>query len=41
MTHNGKHYRAGFFPNAEEANKAAVDLRNKLFTHNDRDRQNA
>ena len=38
VKHNGRQYYAGFFPTAELANEAAVELRNRLFTHNDLDR---
>lgn len=40
VKHNGKKYRGGTFLTPTEANDAAVALRNKLFTHNDRDRAN-
>jgi hypothetical protein len=36
--HNGKHYSAGHHPTVEEAERAVVALRNRLFTHNDVDR---
>lgn len=36
--HNRKPNHAGYFDTAEAANEAAIALRNKLFTHNDRDR---
>lgn len=38
VMHNGVEHRAGTFDTPEEANEAAIALRNKLFTHNDRDR---
>jgi hypothetical protein len=36
--HEGKYHRAGMFDSIEDANKAAIELRNQLFTHNDLDR---
>ena len=39
VTHNGKRYFGGSFTTAEPANKAAIELRNKLHTHNDLDRK--
>ena len=38
-THNGRPYSAGYFDNEEEANKAAIALRNELFTYNSLDRR--
>jgi hypothetical protein len=38
VTHKGKRYSGGSFSNADEANAAAIALRNRLFTHNDLDR---
>jgi len=38
VTHHKKRYSGGYFSNAEEANAAAIALRNELFTHNDLDR---
>lgn len=38
VEHNGKRYDLYSFVTAEEANEAAVALRNQLYTHNDRDR---
>lgn len=38
VEHNGKRYNLHSFVTAEDANEAAVALRNQLFTHNDRDR---
>lgn len=35
---DGKKYHGGFFDCKEEANLAAIALRNKLFTHNEEDR---
>jgi hypothetical protein len=37
--HNGKVYSNGYFDDPAEANLAAIELRNRLFTHNDADRQ--
>lgn len=34
----GKKYCGGFFTNLDDAEQAAVALRNKLFTHNHADR---
>lgn len=36
--HNGKGYYGGVFDTVEDANRAAIELRNTLFTHNDHDR---
>ena len=36
--HHGKQYHGGSFLTKEEANVAAIALRNKLYTHNDADR---
>lgn len=38
VKHNYREYFGGDFKDLEEANAAAIALRNKLFTHNDRDR---
>ena len=38
-THNGKSYTAGTFATIAEAEAAVIALRNRLFTHNDADRQ--
>lgn len=38
VRHNRKAYYAGGFSTAEEANTAAINLRNELFTHNSVDR---
>lgn len=35
---NGKRYKAGYFQDVHEAGAAALEMRNKLFTHNDKDR---
>lgn len=35
VQHNNQRYRGGHFKNIEDANRAAIALRNKLFTHND------
>lgn len=37
-SHNGKTVHGGMFSSIEEAERAAIKLRNELFTHNDRDR---
>jgi hypothetical protein len=40
VTVNGVHYTAGrLFVDVEEADRAAIALRNRLFTHNDVDRR--
>ena len=39
VKHNGKAYYGGKFDTAEEANVAAIALRNELFTNNDADRR--
>lgn len=39
VQHNGKSHSGGLFDTIEAAEEAAVALRNKLFTHNDLDRQ--
>ncbi|GAB3042152.1 hypothetical protein GCM10027079_02690 [Sediminivirga luteola] len=36
--HHGHQYHGGYFDSPEAANEAAIALRNRLFTHNDRDR---
>lgn len=38
VKHEGREYRQGWFDTPEEANKVAIELRNQLFTHNNRDR---
>ena len=38
VNHNGKVYVLGDFATPELANEAAVEKRNELYTHNDRDR---
>jgi hypothetical protein len=38
VTHEYREYTAGTFPTIEEAEAAAITLRNKLHTHNDADR---
>lgn len=38
VCHNGRSYWGGYHDTLEEAEAAAVALRNKLFTHNDADR---
>lgn len=37
VQHNGKQYNGGLFDDIEEANRAAIALRNRLHTHNDED----
>lgn len=37
-THNGRKHFGGRFLDLEDARRAAADLRNSLFTHNDEDR---
>lgn len=41
VKHNQKKYYGGRFDDPEEANVAAIELRNELFTHNDIDRMAA
>lgn len=41
VMHHGKKYRIGVHASVAEAEAAVVELRNKLFTHNDLDRQAA
>jgi hypothetical protein len=41
VMHNGQYYYGGGFTNIQDANEAAVNLRNRLFTHNDLDRRAA
>lgn len=36
--HNRKNYQAGPFVSIEEAERAAIELRNSMFTHNNLDR---
>jgi hypothetical protein len=38
VTHNGRRYAGGLHSDIEEANAAAIALRNLLHTHNDLDR---
>lgn len=40
-THDQKDYHGGIFEDVIEAERAAIALRNKLFTHNDLDRRRA
>jgi hypothetical protein len=39
VQHNGKKHSGGYFKDLGEAERAAIALRNQLFTHNDTDRQ--
>lgn len=39
VIHYGREYNAGTFDTVEEADAAAIALRNELYTHNDSDRQ--
>lgn len=41
VKHNYREYVGGYFDTVEEAEVAAIELRNKLFTHNDADRKAA
>lgn len=41
VKHNYREYNGGYFDTVEEAEAAAIELRNKLFTHNNADRQAA
>ncbi|GAB3042143.1 hypothetical protein [Sediminivirga luteola] len=41
LKHNYREYVAGYFDTVAEPEQAIIDLRNKLFTHNDEDRQEA
>jgi hypothetical protein len=38
VTNNGRRYAGGLYANVEDANAAAVALRNRLHTHNELDR---
>ena len=38
VTHNGRRYAGGLHSSIEDANAAAITLRNQLHTHNDLDR---
>lgn len=38
VKHNYREYVGGYFDTLEEAERAAIELRNKLFTHNNVDR---
>jgi hypothetical protein len=38
VTHQGKNHHGGYFRDLGEAEAAAIELRNRLFTHNDADR---
>lgn len=37
--HNGTYYLAGYFQDVHDAGKAVLDLRLKLYTHNEQDKQ--
>ena len=39
--HNGKLYYGGCYANIKDAEAAAINKRNELFTHNDKDRESA
>jgi len=39
MLHGGERHFGGYFTDVHEAGRAARELRNRLFTHNDIDRQ--
>jgi len=39
VTHHGRQHSAGYYSTVAEAEAAVVELRNRLFTHNDADRQ--
>jgi hypothetical protein len=39
VVHNRQRYNGGRFSNLADAERAAVELRNRLFTHNDTDRR--
>ncbi|MBF6671585.1 HNH endonuclease [Glutamicibacter sp. FBE19] len=41
VKHNYVEYNGGYYDSLEEAETAAIELRNKLFTHNDADRKAA
>lgn len=41
VSHQGKFHYGGMHATPEAAAKAAADIRNSLFTHNDADRRNA
>lgn len=41
VTHNYKNHQGGYFDSLEEADRAARELRNRLFTHNILDRKEA
>ena len=38
VRHHGKEHRTTVFPTIEQAEKAAIEMRNRLFTHNDKDK---
>lgn len=39
--HHGRTYHGGYFHDLADAERAAIALRNSLFTHNDTDRRSA
>lgn len=39
VSHEGRRYFGGYFADVHEAGRAAREMRNKLFTHNDMDRR--
>jgi hypothetical protein len=39
VKHNGQRHHGGYFKDLGDAERAAIALRNRLFTHNDTDRQ--
>jgi hypothetical protein len=39
VRHNGKNHYGGYYDELADAGVAAVALRNRLFTHNDADRE--
>lgn len=41
VKHNYREYNGGYYDTIAEAEAAAIELRNKLFTHNDADRKAA
>lgn len=41
VKHNQKRHHAGYFADIKDAERAVIDLRNKLFTHNEVDKRAA